>query len=134
MNRSVSLGILGIVMSLLFACSPSPAIIPDAQDPASIPLSEPGPYFAGDRSLTLVDESRDGREVGVTIWYPAIKENDANGYLIRHDAAADISDAPYPFGSFWCPYVHIKGYPGVRYNFFKYPCKLKTQNYKEHNI
>lgn len=66
------------------------------QAPVSLPLAELGAYFTGNRSLTLVDESRDGREVRVTLWYPAKKENDANGKLIRHNAAADMSGAPYP--------------------------------------
>jgi predicted dienelactone hydrolase len=128
MNRCVSLGILGIIMLLLFACSPSPATMPDAtvakpqntptkrvntptpttaqptptivlqdtQEPSFFALSEPGPYFPGNRTLTLVDESRDGREVRVKIVYPAIKENDANGNLITYNAEADMSGAPYP--------------------------------------
>jgi hypothetical protein len=33
----------------------------------SFPLSEPGPYFAGNKSYTLIDESRNGREIQITI-------------------------------------------------------------------
>lgn len=62
----------------------------------SFPLSEPGPYYAGSRSLKLVDESRGGREVRLTLWYPALKETDANGNVIRNNAKPDLSGAPYP--------------------------------------
>ena len=37
-----------------------------------------------------------GERSGSHSWYPAKKENDANGNLIRHNAAADMSGAPYP--------------------------------------
>ncbi len=43
------------------------------QEPASFPLAEPGPYFAGAREVVIVDESRDGREIKLTIWYPAVE-------------------------------------------------------------
>ena len=66
------------------------------QTPAPFPLSEPGPYHAGNRAYTLVDESRNGREIGLTIEYPALKQTDANGHLIWRDAAPDMSGAPYP--------------------------------------
>ena len=75
------------------AVTAEPAV---TEEPVPIPLSEAGPYYAGNRSLSLVDESRDGREIRVTLWYPAMKENDANGNLIRHNATADMSGAPYP--------------------------------------
>jgi predicted dienelactone hydrolase len=66
------------------------------QTPTVLPLSQPGPYFAGARTITLVDESRGGREITVSIWYPAKKEQDANGNRIRINAAPDMSAAPYP--------------------------------------
>jgi predicted dienelactone hydrolase len=68
----------------------------NTQETASFLLSEPGPYFAGNREYTLVDESRSGRKIELLIWYPAIKQEDANGRAIVRDAAPDMSKAPYP--------------------------------------
>ena len=68
----------------------------DTQEPATFPLSERGPYFTGNRAYTFVDDSRDGREIPVTIWYPALKQTDADGRIIARDAVADMSGAPYP--------------------------------------
>ena len=62
----------------------------------SFPLGEPGPYHAGNREITYVDESRDGREVKVLIWFPALKRTDADGKLVVRDAEPDMSGAPYP--------------------------------------
>ena len=66
------------------------------QEPASFPLSERGPYFMGYRAYTFMDESRNGRKVQITLWYPALKQTDADGRIIRRDAVADVSGAPYP--------------------------------------
>jgi hypothetical protein len=63
---------------------------------ASFPLSEPGPYFAGNIAYSIVDESHDGREIRLTIWYPALPQTDAEGGVIRRDAPLDMSGAPYP--------------------------------------
>jgi len=71
-------------------------LIQETSPPVSFPLSELGPYFAGNRSYKIVDENRNGREINVTIHYPALKQTDANGHIIRHNAAADLSNAPYP--------------------------------------
>jgi predicted dienelactone hydrolase len=46
--------------------------------------------------VKLVDESRGNREIEVVFWYPALKEKDAQGNMIRRDAAPDLSGAPYP--------------------------------------
>lgn len=59
-----------------------------AQDTNALPLSEPGPYAVGTRELSFIDESRDAREIDVTVWYPAVEEEE--------DALPDRSDAPYP--------------------------------------
>jgi predicted dienelactone hydrolase len=76
---------------------PTPTTAPIAtKKPAEFVLAERGPYFAGDRSYEFVDESRNGREIRVTIWYPALREKDANGRDIVFKAAADMSGAPYP--------------------------------------
>jgi predicted dienelactone hydrolase len=62
----------------------------------AFPLSEPGPYFAGNRVYSIVDESRDGREIRLSIRYPALQQVDAQGRLIPRDAPPDMSGAPYP--------------------------------------
>jgi predicted dienelactone hydrolase len=43
-----------------------------------------------------VDETRRNREIEVVFWYPALKEQDANGHVIRRNANPDMSGAPYP--------------------------------------
>ena len=63
---------------------------------ASFPLSEPGPYFAGNMVYAVVDESRDGRQIWLTIWYPALEHADAQGNPISRDAPPDLNGAPYP--------------------------------------
>ncbi len=72
------------------------ATLSEAELSALFPLSEPGPYYAGSRSIRLVDQSRGNREIEVVFWYPALKEKDAKGHVIRRDAAPDMSGAPYP--------------------------------------
>jgi len=64
--------------------------------PASFPFSEPGPFFAGKHTYTIRDESRNGREIFLAIYYPAIKRIDADGNPIIQDAEADRSASPYP--------------------------------------
>jgi len=66
------------------------------QAPVSFVLAEPGPYFAGNTEYTLIDNSRDGRKIELLIWYPAIKQTDANGREIIRDGIPDMSHAPYP--------------------------------------
>ena len=76
---------------------PIPTAAPtETQEPPALSLTNPGPYFVGNRSYTIVDDSRDGRKINVTIYYPALQEKDANGHVVRHKAAADLSSAPYP--------------------------------------
>ncbi len=59
-----------------------------AQEGNALPLSEAGPYAVGTRDMTFTDESRDAREIEITLWYPASEETE--------DAAPDLGDAPYP--------------------------------------
>ncbi len=76
---------------------PTAAASPTAYSlPEAFPLSEPGTYFASNTSLILVDDSRNGREVRVTLWYPALKETDEQGNLRVRNATPDRSLAPYP--------------------------------------
>ena len=69
---------------------------PTPSDPVIFPFAERGPYWTGKREYTLVDASRDGREISLTVWYPAVKETDAEGNLITLDASPEMSNAPYP--------------------------------------
>jgi predicted dienelactone hydrolase len=69
---------------------------PQIKEPVSFPLSEPGAYLAGYRSYTVVDESRNNREIKLLIWYPALKQVDANGRPVVRDAPPDVSVGPYP--------------------------------------
>lgn len=115
-NMKSHISILGrftIVAIMLCACSradgvpptkmgmtttPIPPSPPAPTRPVSIPfpLSEPGPYLAGSRVYSIADESRDGRKIRLTIWYPALKHVDAQGRVIPFEAPPDISGAPYP--------------------------------------
>jgi predicted dienelactone hydrolase len=66
------------------------------QEPVSFPLSERGPYWTGYREYMLVDDDRDGREIKLTIWYPALMQPNAEGKVTSRDAVPDMSGAPYP--------------------------------------
>lgn len=70
--------------------------IQSTQVQGSLFLSVPGPYFAGNREYTIVDESRNGREIHLLIWYPASIEYNSDGKPIVRDALPNTSDAPYP--------------------------------------
>jgi predicted dienelactone hydrolase len=63
---------------------------------ASLPLSEPGPFFVGKHTYVVKDESRNGREISLAVYYPAVMHTDADGNPIVVDAEADRGDAPYP--------------------------------------
>ena len=69
---------------------------PNTQEPVSFPLAERGPYFAGNRTYTFIDDSRNGRKIEIRIYYPALKEANDVGGTITHNAAPDMSGAPYP--------------------------------------
>jgi hypothetical protein len=64
-----------LAMLLLVACCPPITTVPQAaatvphatQEPAPLPLSEPGPYHVGMRTFTREDASRDNRQVGITV-------------------------------------------------------------------
>ncbi len=89
MNRTKSLGTIGIVLLFLVACGP-------AQEPAAYPLAESGPYHVGMRTVKFVDESRGGRQVSVTVWYPAVGPGDPSSTDAARDAEPDRSGEPYP--------------------------------------
>jgi predicted dienelactone hydrolase len=74
--------------------TPEPTI---TQEPISYPLSEAGPYSFGTRqNYKFTDISRDGREISITVWYPAVLPDGAPSSDYNFDAAPDSSGAPYP--------------------------------------
>ncbi|MGD9002083.1 MAG: hypothetical protein PVF04_05400, partial [Anaerolineae bacterium] len=88
-----------------------------SQEPVPLPLSEPGPYRVGVREFSSQDASRDDREVGVRVWYPALWPEDATGKRIISLADPDRSDAPYPLilssakvGAIFAPYLVTHGF------------------------
>lgn len=89
MNCMRSLVTLGIVSLFLVACG-------STRESAAYPLAESGPYRVGTRTVKFVDESRDGRQVSVTVWYPAQGPADATSTAAIHDAEPDRSAEPYP--------------------------------------
>jgi predicted dienelactone hydrolase len=106
MNHTKLLGTIGFVTFLLVACSsatPTATVLQAtgtvsfiAPKPEPLPLSEPGPYHTGMTTYTFTDTSRDDREVGITVWYPAILPVDSTGNSPARDASPDSSGAPYP--------------------------------------
>jgi len=91
-----SLGMVGIVLLLLVACGPAATTAPTAgQEPAAYPLAENGPYHVGMRTVKLEDGSRGGRQVSVTVWYPAVSPADSTSTGATRDAEPDSNGAPY---------------------------------------
>jgi predicted dienelactone hydrolase len=74
------------------------AEIESVKESLPFPLSEPGPYYVGSRTFTFEDTSRDGREIGVTIYYPALLPEDSSDSKIvaGRNRKPDLSGAPYP--------------------------------------
>ena len=78
---------------------PAATIAPTAaQEPVPFPLSEPGAYYTGKRTFTFEDASRGGREIGVTVFYPAVLPEGSKGtkLLAGTNRDPDLSGAPYP--------------------------------------
>jgi hypothetical protein len=71
---------------------------PDAAAPVPFPLSGPGAYYTGKRTFTFEDASRGGREIGVTVYYPAQRPEGSTGpkLLAGTNRDPDLSGAPYP--------------------------------------
>jgi len=99
-------------MFLLVACNPSAATLPQSTEttlpeppatvtqvnPEPIPFlfSKKGPYHVGTRKLSFKDANRDGRYVGITVWYPAVQPADSTTKGPTFEADPDTSSAPYP--------------------------------------
>ena len=91
---------LASAASILGACAlplgPQEVATPEAAQALSpLPLSEMGMYFPGRRTIAYVDTDRNGREVQVIVWYPAVRPEGYTG-TVAQDAAPDLSGAPYP--------------------------------------
>jgi predicted dienelactone hydrolase len=65
-------------------------------EPGLFPLSESGLYHVGTRTFTFEDTTREGREVGITVWYPALQPQESTSSSPIKDASPDLSGAPYP--------------------------------------
>ena len=95
-------------------------IVPaDTQEPAPFSLSNPGPQSVGKRFYKFQDDSRDGREVEIAVWYPAVLPADQTGKLVK-DASADLTSAPYPVilssskvGGFFAKHLVSHGFVAV---------------------
>ncbi len=101
MNIPKILSLGTIVMFLLGACSPTTtlptshpqvtaAVPTDIQPLSGYPLSGQGPYHVGVRSYTFSDDSRNDREVTISVYYPALAQ------ASWRDASPDLRNAPYP--------------------------------------
>jgi len=82
MTRVKSVAMIGMVLLCLTACGPAP-----------YKLAESGPYHVGMRTIQLVDESRGGRQVSVTVWYPAVQPADSTSSAPTRDADPDREGA-----------------------------------------
>jgi hypothetical protein len=104
----MSVGIIGLLIFLLFACNPAPERLPDptltipqatptapeptatvpkdSQEQDPFPLSGPGPYHVGKLTYRTTDASRDNREVILTFWYPAVQPADSTSSRYTHGA------------------------------------------------
>jgi len=89
------------------------------QEPASFPLTEPGPYYGGKRKYAFEDASRNNRPVAITVWYPALLPEGSGGtkLLVGTGRDPDRSGAPYPLllsstkvAAILAPYVVTHGF------------------------
>ena len=85
MTRVKRLALAATLLALLGACGPVP-----------YSLAEAGPYHVGMRTIKRVDDSRSGRQVSITVWYPARRPADQISSAPTRDADPDADGAPYP--------------------------------------
>ena len=93
--------------SMMFIVMAGMGILADVitgQETSMLPLAETGPYIVGERSLSLVDESREDRQVDLKLWYPAVVPEDSTVNVAAlermnrgiQNGLPDMSEAPYP--------------------------------------
>jgi predicted dienelactone hydrolase len=101
---------------------PTTAAPSATQKPTPFLLADPGPLSVGKRIFGFQDPSRGGREVEISVWYPAVLPADQAGEVVE-DAPADLSGAPYPVilssaksGGFFAAHLVSHGfvYVGIR--------------------
>jgi len=105
-------------------------LMPTENIPEAYPLAAAGPYQVGiRRNILFTDPERAGREVTLTIWYPAGVTEDT-GLKENPDAAPDLSGAPYPLilsstkvGFIFAPHLASHGFVVVGIN------KIDSQNH-----
>lgn len=85
-----------VVKATMFLDKATSTTAPQAtQTPSAFPLSQPGSYLGGYQEYIFIDESRGGRKIEITLWYPALKQPASNGYHIKKNAPVNSSGAPY---------------------------------------
>jgi predicted dienelactone hydrolase len=98
-----------LIISFSFlACSP--------KDP--FPFKEPGKYQFGTKmNIKFTDASRDDREIGLYIWYPAALPIDTEPSKYNYDAEPDFDGEPYPViltsaktGTYFGPHLASQGF------------------------
>ncbi len=97
MNRTRLYLILIVILPLALSL---PVRSTTAQS-APLALARLGPHGVGQRTMTFVDPSRNGRELVTEIWYPAIVSQEQQAKLAPsftglRDAPPDTTGAPYP--------------------------------------
>lgn len=104
------------------------------QGSASFPLSEPGTYHVGMRSVVSEDPSRDHRSIAITVWYPALGSQESTGRGPTRDAPLDLSGAPYPLllsstkaASIFAPFLVTHGFTWASVDKLDYYIPWNTQ-------
>jgi predicted dienelactone hydrolase len=102
-----------------------------AQDAPVLPLAERGSYVVGERTISLVDESRDNREIVIELWYPAVvpegSDVDLPSLQRAHrglrDAPPAPSVAPFPL----ILYSHSMG--GSRFDLIQFTEPIASRGF-----
>lgn len=139
MSRIQLNGIIVILILSLFACNtgaPQAASteLPTTQEPTPLPLSGPGPFHIGKRTVSFVDPSRDGRGINITLWYPAELPAGSSGDDPIQDADPDPSGAPYPLilsstkvANIFAPYLISHGFTWASVDRIDFYYQMNTQ-------
>ncbi|MBN2046371.1 MAG: hypothetical protein JW750_00910 [Anaerolineaceae bacterium] len=112
MKRWLSIGWLFVLVGALLACADPTPMPTGTALPTAVSLRErsatetqaadyftfsgTGPYLAGSRDFTYVDQQRGDSEINVTVVYPALEQLTERGNHREANAQPDLSGAPYP--------------------------------------